>query len=135
MEQAAAELQAKLAQVEGEINQGQNLHGQCMAIVSAPFDSFAASKAEIEQEQLQLQQVLHTTEARARAAQESLVMMQLKVDETRHHKVHLANQAAALVDSWAQKLQTLEDLLARERATDSEISQVCAACNVTTRCV
>jgi hypothetical protein len=38
--------------------------------------------------------------------------------------MHLANQAAALVDSRAHMMQTLDDLLAQERSIDAEIVQV-----------
>ncbi len=124
LEQVAAELESKRAQIEGEIIQQQSAHGQRMAVVSAPFDSLAASKAEIEQEQLQLQHALQDSESRARAAFESITLLRLKVEETVHHKMHLANQAAALVDSRAHMIQALDDLLARERGIDAEIVQV-----------
>ena len=124
LEQVAADLESKRAQIEGEIIQQQSAHGQRMAVVSASFDSLAASKAEIEQEQLQLQHALQDSESRARAAFESITLLRLKVEETVHRKMHLANQAAALVDSRAHMMQTLDDLLARERSIDTEIWEV-----------
>ncbi len=130
LEQAAAELESKQAQIEGEILQQRNAHGQRMATVSAPFDSLAASKAEIEQEQQLLQRSLQDTESSARAAFDNLALLRLKVEETVQHKMHLANQAAALLDSRAHMIQSLDDLLARERAVDSDIVQVTLTCAV-----
>ncbi len=130
LEQAAADLESKQAQIEGEIIHEQNTHGQLMATVSAPFDSLAASKAEIQQEQLHLQQTLHDTESRARAVFENLTLLRLKVEETVQHKMHLANQAAALLDSRTPMMQSLDDLFARERAVDLDIAQVTCVFNM-----
>ncbi len=124
LEQAAAELEAKQAQIEGEIIQQQSSHRQRVAIISAPFDSLAASKAEIEQQQQQLQLAVYDTEARARAAFDCLPLLRLKIEETGHHKLHLVNEIAALLDSRAKMIQTLDDLFVRERAIDGDIAQV-----------
>jgi hypothetical protein len=124
LEQAAAELESKLAQIEREIIQQQNVHSQRMAIVSAPFDSLAASKAEIEQEQQQLQHTLQDAESRARSAFENLTLLRIKVEETSQHKMHLANQAAALIDARVYMIQSLDDLFIRERSVDHDIVQV-----------
>ena len=95
----------KLAQTESEIIQEQSSHGQRMAVACVPLDVLAQTKEEIEQEQQQLQHKLHDAEARARGAIDSLTLLRLKVDESGHHKVHVANQASALLDSRAQLLQ------------------------------
>lgn len=124
LEQAAAELEARQAQIEGEIIQQQSSHRQRVAIISAPFDSLAASKAEIEQQQQQLQQAAYDAEARARAAFDSLPLLRLKIEETGHHKLHLVNEIAALLDSRAKMIQTLDELFVRERTIDGDIAQV-----------
>lgn len=130
LEQAAAELEAKQAQIEGEIVQQQSSHRQRVAIISAPFDSLAASKAEIEQQQQQLQQAVYDAEARARAAFDCLPLLRLKIEETGHHKLHLVNEIAALLDSRAKMIQTLDELFVRERAIDGDIAQVECQWNV-----
>ncbi len=127
LERAAADLEAKQAQIEAEITQEQSFHRQRVAVISAPFDSLAASKAEIEQEQLLLKHAVEDAEARARVAFESLPLLRLKVDETRHHKVHLVNEIAALLDTRQRMLQSLDESYARERVIDSEIAQVLCA--------
>ncbi len=128
LEQAAADLEAKQAQIEGEMIQEQSSHRQRVAIISAPFDSLAASKAEIEQEQLQLKLAVQEAEARARVAFDSLPLLRLKVEETGHHKVHLVNEIAALLDTRSKMIQSLDDLFAQERSIDSDIAQVRVQC-------
>jgi chromosome segregation ATPase len=130
LEQAAAELERKQAQIEGDIMQEQVAHDQRMAVVSAPRDSLVSSIAEIIQEQMQLQRTLQEAEASASVAFESITLLRLRVEETGHHKVHVANQVAALLDARSQMMQALDDALARERAIDSEIAQVgcCVLC-------
>ena len=99
----------KLAQMESEIMQEQSAHGQRMAVACVPLDVLAQTKEEIEQEQQQLQHKLHDAESRARVAIDSLTLLRLKVEESGHHKVHIANQASALLDSRAQLLQVGTD--------------------------